>query len=137
MFKWREAFSCNIAEIDKQHHHLFEVGARLHTMASNKSNYDKYDEIISILEELKQYTIQHFEYEEKLMKENNFPGYELHKMEHDFFVKKIQRIERKDLEGAQNEAVLEIISFVADWVSSHILKTDMEYKDFFNNLGIV
>lgn len=136
IFKWKDAYGCNIQEIDSQHKRLFEIGSKVFEVASLKDEFDHYDEIINILEELKEYTVYHFAYEEKLMQENNYEGYEEHKVEHDFFIKKIKRIERKDLENAQSEAILDIIAFVADWVSNHILKTDMNYKKFFNEKGI-
>ncbi|WP_094547677.1 bacteriohemerythrin [Petroclostridium xylanilyticum] len=136
LLKWKDTYSCNIAEIDNQHKKLFELGSKAFEIASLKDEYDHYDNLIEILEELKAYTIYHFNYEEKLMQENNFDKFESHKIEHDFFIKKVQKIERKDLEGKQNEAVLEIIQFIADWISSHILKSDMEYKTFLNEKGI-
>ena len=29
MIKWKEEYSCNIKEIDKQHKKLFEIGGRI------------------------------------------------------------------------------------------------------------
>jgi hemerythrin len=135
-FKWKEAYSCNIAEIDKQHKRLFEIGDRLYELATLNDNYDHYDEIVKTLDELKDYTIYHFGYEEKLMEQYGFSYFEPHKIEHDFFVKKLKKLERKDFDENQGEAVVEMLQFVADWISAHILKTDMEYKDFFNGKGI-
>lgn len=136
-FKWKDEFKCNVSVIDEQHQGLFELGSRIFYMASLKDGIDHYDEIIKVLEELKEYTQYHFNFEEKLMLENGYPQYEIHKVEHDLFIKKIQRIGKKDLEDRQSEAIMELITFVADWITSHILKTDMQYKEFFNQKGIV
>lgn len=136
IFKWKPAYSCNIAEIDKQHKNLFEIGSRIYDAAAVNDGYDHYDEIMSIIEELKNYTIKHFAYEEKLMEENNCPILDIQRIEHKFFIKKLQRLETKDTENQQNESLMEMVAFVADWVSSHILKTDMEYKDFLNSKGV-
>jgi hemerythrin len=136
LFKWKDSYSCSISEIDNQHKKLFEIGSRIFSVASLKDGYDHYDEIMDILNELKDYTIYHFSYEEKLMETHNYENYESHKIEHAFFVKKLMRLEKKDFEGDQNEALMDIITFVADWISGHILKTDMKYKSFFNNKGI-
>lgn len=136
MLKWRENFSCNIEEIDNQHKKLFEIGTRLYTLATLNDEYDHFDEIMEILDELRDYTIYHFQFEEKLMSTYTYASYDIHKIEHDFFVKKLQRLEKKDFEGQQQQSVIDIITFVADWVSGHILKTDMLYKDFFNSKGV-
>lgn len=136
MLRWKEIYKCNVEEIDNQHKKLFEIGSRVFELASLKDGCDHYDGIMDVLQELKDYTIYHFNFEEKLMLENKYEEYENHKVEHDFFIKKIMRLEKKDIDKQQNEALIDIINFVADWISSHILKTDMEYKEFFNSKGI-
>lgn len=136
LFRWRDEFSTNLKDIDEQHKKLFEIGGRLYDIAALSDEYDHYDEIIKILDELKDYTVYHFGFEEKLMGDYGYPDFDLHKIEHDFFMKKIKKIESKDLEGNQSEATMEIIKFVADWIAAHILKTDKQYEDFFNEKGI-
>ena len=136
LFKWKDSYSCSIEEIDKQHKRLFEIGAKIVDVASVKDDFDHYDDIVRVLEEMKEYTIYHFNYEEALMKKHDYENYETHKIEHDFFVKKLQRIERKDLEGKQNEVLMEIVAFVADWITGHILNTDFQYKPFFSGKGL-
>lgn len=136
MFKWKEDFSCNIAEIDNQHKRLFEIGSRLYDIVSLDDDYDHYDEMMAILDELRDYTVYHFGFEEKLMKEHGFQDYESHKIEHDFFIKKINRLEKSDLDSDQKKSLMKMVTFVADWISSHILKTDMNYKGYFNSKGI-
>lgn len=128
-FKWKDSFSCNIPEIDAQHQKLFEIGSRLYEIISLKDGYDHYDEIIQILQELRDYTAYHFSYEESLMKMKNYENYETHKIEHDFFVKKLGRINIEEVEEAQEKTMLEMVTFVADWIAGHILKTDAGYKE--------
>ena len=136
MIRWKDSFSCNIADIDLQHKKLFEIGERIYDAASIRDEYDHYDEIMGILNQLAEYTIYHFKFEEALMAKYNYPGFEPHKIEHDFFVKKVQRIARRDLEDGQNETMLEIVNFVADWIAQHILKSDFSYKDYLNSKGV-
>ena len=35
-FEWKDEYSVNVAEIDKQHRRLFEIGARLYDLAGAK-----------------------------------------------------------------------------------------------------
>jgi hemerythrin len=115
---------------------LFEIGSRIYDLLSLGDEYDHYDEIALIFDELRDYTIFHFGFEEKLMKKYGYEGYENHKIEHDFFVKKLQRLEKTDFDNKQTESLMQMITFVADWITGHILKTDAKYKDFFNARGI-
>lgn len=134
--KWKDSFSCNVKEIDNQHKRLFEIGASLFTIASLNDEFDHYDEILKIIGELKDYTVYHFGYEEKLMKELGYSEFDEHKAEHEAFIRKVLKFESEDLDVKQAESVMNLIVFVADWVTAHILKTDIKYKPFFNSKGI-
>ena len=135
-FEWKDGYSVNIAEIDKQHKKLFEIGGRISDLVLSKDEYDQYDEIISILQELKDYTIYHFEYEEKLMSRYGYAELDGHRFEHMFLTKKIKKFENVEIDADQKAAIVEIIAFVSDWIAGHILKTDLKYREFFNQKGI-
>jgi len=137
MFDWKEIYSVNVDEIDKQHKKLFEIGGRIYDLVQSNDEYDHYDEILTILEELKDYTIFHFDYEEKLMRQYEFEEAETHSFEHIFFVKKLQKLQIEDIDTKQKKVTMELITFIADWIAGHILKTDMGYKDFFNSKGLL
>lgn len=135
-FKWRDELTVGIKEIDNQHKKLLEIGDRIYQLAMLKDDYDHYDEIMEILDELKNYTLYHFNYEEQLMDKYSLDAAETHKFQHYFFVKKIQSIEKKDIDKAQDQAVIEILNFVSDWISSHILNTDKDYFVQLKNKGV-
>ncbi len=131
MFKWQDKFTSGIEEIDNQHRKLFEIGARIYDTASLNDDYDHYDELMSILQELIDYTQYHFGYEEKLFEQYNYQDAFAHKIEHDFFIKKLKRINTKDLDGSQGETFLQLVDFVTDWITGHILGSDMAYRECF------
>lgn len=135
-FRWKDTYSVNVTEIDKQHRRLFEIGGRVSDLVLANDKYDHFDEIMIILQELKEYAIYHFKYEETLMEKYGFKETDLHKMEHAFFSKKLQRLENKDIDENQKQAVIELITFVSDWIAGHILKSDMKYKEHFNSKGL-
>ena len=137
MLKWKDEYSCNIAEIDTQHKKLFEIGERIYYAASVKDGFDHYDEILEVLNELTEYTVYHFKYEEDLFVKYNYPDYDSHKIEHDFFMKKVKKILSRDFDAGQYGIIIEIVDFVADWVAGHILKSDLAYKDYLNARGVI
>lgn len=136
MFKWKDEFSINVNSIDEQHQKLFEIGNSLYNIISIKDGIDRYDEIMEILYEMRDYAIYHFDYEEKLMKDNGYSSFDKHKKQHDAFIAKVNSIESEDVDEKQKKIGMDLIIFIANWIENHILKTDMEYKDYLNGKGI-
>lgn len=135
-FKWKDSYSINIAEIDEQHKKLFEIGDRVYDIVLLDDDYDHYDEIVEIIEELRDYTIYHFEYEEKMLQKHGYNELEFQHFQHSFFVKRLEKIVSKDIDEDQKETTKEIIEFLADWITNHILQSDMKYSHFLNAKGI-
>jgi hemerythrin len=136
MFEWKNEYGVQIAEIDKQHKRLFNIGARINDLVYAKDEFDHYDEIMTVMNELLDYTEYHFNYEEKLMEEYQYENFETQKFEHFFLLKKIRKMLDADIDRKQGEAVLNLAAFISDWITNHILKEDMKYREFFNNKGV-
>ena len=136
MFKWRDSYSCKVRQIDEQHKQLFKLGEDLNKIISNKDGEDHYDEIMSVLKELKDYTIYHFNFEEELLKIYNYPNLPAHKEEHRAFIEKIMELETEDVDSEQRKVTMDILVFIANWIENHIVKIDMQYSGFLNERGI-
>ena len=136
MINWKEEYRIGIKLIDEQHKKLFEIGSRAYEVALGVGEYDYYDDLIEILDELKEYAHYHFNCEEDLMNLHGYYGLEDHKTEHMFFIKKIRRIEKKDLESSQGETIMQLIQFIADWITSHIHIRDREYASYFKKKNL-
>lgn len=135
-FKWKDEYSIGIDVIDKQHKHLMEIGSRIMDLADTNDGVDNYDEIVDVLQELKQYTVYHFGYEEEIMQKLEYEHYNSHKFEHYFVIKKIQKFEQEDLDEKQSETILKLVEFISDWIANHILQEDMKYKSLFISKGV-
>ncbi|MCT4594645.1 MAG: bacteriohemerythrin [Anaeromicrobium sp.] len=136
MFEWKAEYSRNIKEIDDQHKNLLKIGNKLHQMMKLKKHEDNYDEIMEILNELRDYTRYHFDCEEKLLEEHGYEDIFLHKFQHKFFLKKLEELELGDVDEDQISVTMELLVFVSDWIVEHILKTDGEYVEFLNSKGV-
>ena len=132
-FKWKEEYNLNIEEIDKQHKKLMEIGERAYDIAIIDDGYDRYDEIMTIIDELLDYTKYHFEYEEKMLKEHNYDHIHDQEEAHGFYVYKINEVASRDdeeIDDNQRKVVLEIIDFLSEWISTHINVEDRKYALF-------
>lgn len=133
LFDWDNKYSVNIREIDEQHKKLIGIINELHdAMSKGKSN-----EILSrTLQELIDYTRTHFANEERLMSMHGYSEYSTHKAAHEDLLKQVMKFDREFREGALGLSI-QMMNFLKDWLSKHILETDKKYSPFLNSKGIV
>lgn len=133
MIKWKEEYKIGIEMVDQQHRRLFEIAEEGQGLLFLPRHMDKYDEIIHIIEELRDYTKIHFESEEKLMQSILYSKLFSHKVEHDDFIEKIYSINLIEMDEDQNKYLLSILEFVVTWILEHIREKDVllakEYKE--------
>ncbi len=57
MIKWKDDYKIGVEQIDKQHQKLFEIANEAYNLLKNDFCYDKFDQIIQILAELRDYAV--------------------------------------------------------------------------------
>lgn len=129
MFVWKDDYNTGIDEIDTQHRQLFKLGSQIFDLVSLDDGFDHYDEIINILNDLREYTIYHFDFEEKYMLSIGYEDFDSHKDLHDKLIDRISNIETKDIDSDQKSISLNLLDFIATWIGNHILKEDFKYAN--------
>jgi hemerythrin len=124
MIQWKESYRLGVDEIDDQHKKLFEIANRAYELLKNDFVTDKYDRIVSIIEELKEYTVYHFSFEENYMDSIKYRKLLSHKVIHDDFIAKINEVDLDNVDENQDEYLMGILDFVVEWIEQHILGTD-------------
>lgn len=124
LIKWKDEFSIGIDEIDEQHKKIFDIANEAYDLLKDEFTIDKYDRITELLEELKNYAKIHFSFEEEYMLSIRYKGYFSHKIAHDTFVDKVNSYDLDAIDENQDHYILEILEFVVNWISQHILVTD-------------
>ena len=123
-FTFTEKYHTGIAFVDEEHEKLFSIIRETNDLISAELLHDKYDEIIKILGELKEYTIHHFSDEEEYMKRIGYAGLEAQQRAHQAFVDKLKEINLDDVDDNQQEYLTELVDFLLGWLVNHILKVD-------------
>lgn len=130
MFEWKEEYAIGNGAIDEQHQRLFELGRGIHELLTQKRGEDKYDDLMLLIKDLKDYTVYHFDFEEGMLEGAGYPNLDIHEQEHRKFIKKMDDLAGQDLDAFQNKIAFEMLGFVANWIERHILDTDFKYKEY-------
>jgi hemerythrin len=124
VIKWSQEYEVGVALIDQQHQKLFEIANRAYELLTDEWRTDKYDDIIAILEELRDYALFHFNTEEEYMISSGYRRFLSHKVEHDDFKEELSTVDLYKLDADQNAYLSNILDFVVTWIENHILKVD-------------
>lgn len=128
LFSWESRYTVGIARWDRQHQRLFELLNKLHD--GMRAGYGR-TVLLRILEELFEYTNQHFVEEERAMHFFSYPSAAAHQAQHDTLRAQVSQFLKECQEGAGRIRV-EIVNFGVRWLTHHILNIDREYRDFFS-----
>ena len=129
---WREEFSVNIMLIGMQHKELVMMINNLYDAMKEKKGQEV---LCKLVDRMVEYARVHFDNEEKAMLKYEYIGYPSHKIEHDKFVAKTMELQKR-LNEKTLVLSLEVISFLKEWLSSHILVTDKKYVPHLTSKGM-
>lgn len=124
MYEMKEEFKIGIEDIDNEHKMLFDIADRIYVLLNNEFSIDKYDKIVNLVEELKDYATFHFNDEEAYMESINYKRMFTQKIDHANFTKKLAEIRLTDLDQNQDKYMFELLEFINDWLVDHILEKD-------------
>ena len=132
LFPWEDSYSVNKGIVDTQHKTLVSMVNELHQAMAGGTGKDKLGKILS---NLIHYTQGHFATEERLMQSHAYPDFLAHKAEHEHLTGTVMDFQRRFL---LNEVGLttEVMGFLKEWLSKHILSSDKKYSPFLNAKGV-
>ena len=123
-FAFTDKYRTGIQLVDEEHQELFNIIRRANDLIMEELLHDKYDEIMGVLDELRDYTVKHFSDEENYMESINYMGVFAQKKAHQMFVDKLNDINLDDMDDNQQQYLVEIVDFLLMWLVNHILKMD-------------
>src|SRR3989339_622150 len=133
LIQWNSTLSVNITQIDNQHMKLVELVNTLH----DRMKVGKGKAALSgILNELTNYTVYHFKTEEDIFRKYNYPQTDAHLKEHDALVQQVVKL-KADFDNGKSVLTLDVMNFLKDWLTLHIMGDDKAYTLFLKSQGIV
>ena len=132
LLQWNDELSIGINSIDEQHKKLVNIINALNdALAEGKAD----DVLAEIFDELADYTVKHFGYEEQMFDQYGYVEAEAHKTEHKALINQVKKLQEKVNAGDFMISV-EVMIFLKEWLINHILKTDKAYAPFLIAKGV-
>ena len=127
-FVWDDSYKIGNEQVDAQHHQLFNLVNDL--VRSCAEDFDTI-KLKDTLDFLVNYTVQHFNDEEALQIQYNYPEYEKHKKTHEDFKHVVVALVQRFIETGSSEALgNDIKTIVLKWLIDHILNEDKKIGEF-------
>lgn len=122
--EFTDDYLTGIALVDAEHKELFRIVDKANQLVKSFDNLSGYDNIIQILNELKEYTKEHFADEEEYMEAIHYDGLSAQKRAHEAFIDKLENIDLNQIDQNPQEYLQELLEFLLGWLINHILYTD-------------
>jgi hemerythrin len=126
--QWDKSLSVGVKTIDEQHQELFRlVNQLLESLVQARGK----EEVAKVLAFLKDYVIQHFGAEQKLMTQYKYPALLSHRTQHDEFVKTFMQVHGEfEKSGPTVALAMKLNSYLGSWLRDHIGTTDRALGKF-------
>lgn len=126
MFEMKPEYYIGIDMIDEEHAQLFSYANEAYELLQDEFTPDKYDKIDCILDKLYDYTKKHFADEENYMESIHYKKIFTQKIQHQEFIDKLDEFIQNHHKGTdhQDEQIIEILTYLTDWLVNHILYVD-------------
>ncbi len=128
MYEMKKEYFTGIELIDSEHSQLFDYANQIYELLHAEFVPDKYDNILVILDELRDYTKKHFADEEAYMESIHYKKIFSQKIQHQAFIEELDNIDLDNISEVENqdEVISKMLTFVTDWLKSHILELDTQ-----------
>lgn len=120
---WQDDLNTGIDIIDAQHQRIVEMINRLHVTHRTTERMA----VGEVIDELVDYTLSHFAFEEELMEEAGYPFCAAHKRVHEVFTKRVSEYRMRFQAG--EDIVDDLRSLLSRWLFNHIRSDDKAYAD--------
>ena len=121
--EWTNDLNTGIQVIDNQHKRIVEY---INKLDDTKTSQDK-ELILEVVNDLVDYTLSHFTFEESLMEEAGYPFIKGHKRVHQLFVKRIgDYVQRFKMDEDITE---DLLNTLRAWLINHIRSDDNDYVE--------
>jgi hemerythrin len=126
--EWTPDLAVNVPAIDDQHKELY---SRMNDLCNAIMEGKGRNEVGSFVRYLSEYTTFHFEDEEALMRQHEYPGYDAQRAAHRLFRERVRKMAAQtDSDVIPSDLVVTVVNEMKNWFSNHIRTMDKQIGDF-------
>ena len=124
MYEMKEEYLTGIPQIDAEHTRIFELAEQAYQLLQDEHRYDKYDDLVYLVEELKNYTKYHFQHEEEYMESIDYQAIFIQRVQHKDFIEKLDDFNIDEEDSEHEDTIIDLLNLITEWLIDHILKMD-------------
>jgi hemerythrin len=125
---WTPALNIGHDTIDQQHVELFGL---FDEFIDGSARGEAKDTLIVLHDRLKEYAEVHFNEEEALMQQANYPKLAQHKRAHDTFRNRLAEIRQQiNVQGPTLMALIETNKALVSWLVNHVKEVDQQFGQY-------
>ena len=129
---WTSNLNTGIEAIDRQHKKIAEYINQLDDAISGGG---KRELVAKVIDNLVDYTVSHFKYEERMLEQAEYPFLKAHQNVHQLFIKRLNGYQERFKRGENISE--DLLTFMFNWLFGHIRHDDMDYvPSIANNLSL-
>lgn len=125
--KWTDELSVGVESLDADHKILISL---LNQLDDAVQRGEPRETVEHVLDSLVDYTDYHFKREEMLMRAVSYPEYDAHVRTHSTLRAQVTDIRERYKRNPESIHAREVLSFLRNWLSAHILGRDHRYVPF-------
>lgn len=119
--EWKEAYKLGDPAVDAEHALSFQL-ANAFIAATDQAEQTR------VAMQLYKHTREHFNQEERLMREHNYPDVKPHTERHNQLISRLNVISQSIAKGDVNKQAL--ITLMTDWAMHHIVQDDAQFAAY-------
>lgn len=124
---WQDSYSVDINSIDRDHQALLKLlsdfDAAIDDKASPEDLKKQFNEICA-------HTVEHFEFEEKIMRNIGFPGLHKHKLQHEGLLASAKSVAAEMESDPRSDVFASAVDFLNALILRHMIHSDREILKF-------
>ena len=128
---WKPCYSVGVVSLDSAHRAMMDRAERLMESLAGRLGAGSARDL---LDDLVECAVDHFDDEERILRELDWPGYTDHVLEHGQLLRTLLKFKADQRYGRLSPE--QAGTFIADWVLTHIQTEDMKYRDYLGARGV-
>lgn len=132
LLEWSDEYKIGIDEIDNQHKTLFSIANELNNAMLERRSTEILDKLLN---DLVNYTQTHFKTEEDFFRLYEYPKTREHIKMHEYLIREVGKL-KEDQKNKKFGLSIDLLKFLKDWLTQHIMVNDKEYGIYLKSKGV-